>query len=149
MFTCGFERSNFSFDIFLSLCARPFRPLVISVEKISTGQKACAPKLLLRYSLNLSNHLFRNTLWRLLIAFKMHSRGRAALCGRAQVSRITKHLREGPKSRNHLCATWSRLCLLDLAAPAPKVTIDGSHIVVGSYNLNAHNGLEENRLGLF
>src|SRR6266487_3103146 len=100
MFTCGFERSNFSLDI-SSLA--PFR------KDQGLSQVHPKPSCLFGYALDLCDYLFCNILWRLLITLEMHSRSGASLGRRTQIRCVTKHLGQRDKRRDHLSPTNTRL----------------------------------------
>src|SRR5690349_23842585 len=76
MFTCGFERSNFSFDIFLY--PRVAALGCLCVEKKRHRLLRPVP-LLLRYSLNFCDDFLGYILGRLIVALEVHGGSRAAL----------------------------------------------------------------------
>src|ERR1043165_7444038 len=139
MFTCGLERSNFSFDIFLSPLVqkkrhRPYQPVPLLP--------------LLCNSLDFGNHLFRNVLRRLIVALEVHGRSGPALSCRTQVRRVTKHLRKRHERGDHLRAAGSGFGLLNLSTPAHQVAIDSTHVLIRCNHLDTHDGLQQYRLGL-
>src|ERR1043165_272749 len=87
MFTCGLERSNFSFDILLSPC------LLDQLKRKGTDRvgPVPTPTPLFCNPLDLCNDLFSNILRRLLVTLEVHGLGCAALRRRPQVGRVTKH----------------------------------------------------------
>src|SRR6185437_4719977 len=112
MFTCGFDRSNFSLLI--------SSPLVLSSSFSWLLFHGCRLKAELRTlrtcSLYLCNDLLGNVSRGLGISLKVHRRSGPSLCRRAKVRCVAKHLRQRDKSRYHRDITRTRLHLFDLSA---------------------------------
>src|SRR4029453_8805542 len=119
MFTCGFERSNFSFAIVLPcLSARYFCDDLLAVG-----------------------------LWNLFVCRELPRVVAAALGHRAQVRRIAEHLRQRHPGRDDLDA-GARLHVLDVPAPRGEIADHVAHVVLGNDDLDSHDLFLYDRAGL-
>src|SRR5215213_8404157 len=103
---------------------------------------------LLRDALHLRYDLFGDVARCRVVALEVHGRGRAPLRHGAQVGRVAEHLRERDVGRDDLRAARTRLHLLYLHAAAVQVAVDRAHVLLGRDDLDAHDGFEQDGLGL-
>ena len=82
---------------------------------------------------------------RLLVGVKLHRVARSALCARAEIVSVAKHLRQRHEGVDDLVKA-ALLGALHLAAAGVDVTNDVAEVVVGGRNLDGHHGLK--KLGL-
>src|SRR5579883_1354182 len=122
MFTCGFERSNFSF----------------AIRK---------QNLLFRnLALDLAHDLFGDTAGNFFVLPKVHGEAAAALRPGTELGRVAEHFRK----RNHRLDDLrgaAKLHTFDTSAPRVQVADHVSHVLLGDNNFDGHNGLEQHRLG--
>src|ERR1700721_4750472 len=100
-FTCGFERSNFSFAIKLP---KSLSSLVLPVTHRGAGTPAPAPKLSPSYLLALraADDFVGNHARRLFVARKLHRIRRPTLRGRTNLVHVAEHFLKRHHRPNHL-----------------------------------------------
>src|SRR5688572_14699908 len=91
-FTCGFERSNFSFAIESLSVLVVGRLPAAPTSSNRRSRRSGGPPLL--GSLDSRDDLFAHVRGRLLVAIEMHRVSGAALRPRAQVRGVAEHLRQ-------------------------------------------------------
>src|SRR5262249_4134627 len=99
IFTCGLERSNFSFAIFKSSIdaetpRRGENPLLPASLRLCVSASRSSSLLFRDLALNLIHDLFRDTGRNFFVLPEMHGEASASLRTGPQFSRITEHLRQ-------------------------------------------------------
>src|SRR5258707_7181496 len=145
MFTCGFDRSNFSLPMTLSV----FPISKIQLPKIPKGDAPCDTGLLVFtvFALHLGNDLFRDRAGRLFILLELHGIVSAALRGRPHVSGVTEHGAEWNRGPYGLCGA-DHLHTFDSSPPRIQIADDRTHIFLGDDNFDCHHRLQQNWLSL-
>src|SRR3954447_3224566 len=88
-------------------------------------------------ALRASDDLIRNHAWSFFVASKLHGVGRAALCRRANVVHVAKHLLERHNRLDQL-RTGSMLETFDTAAAGVDVADDGANELFRHSNFDSH-----------
>src|SRR5713226_9338105 len=138
MFTCGLLRSNFS----LAICFSAPQSKIEFLALIS--RKAPEPELL--FAPYLFHDFFRKSRRHFRIMRKMHGEGGASLGAAAQISGITKHLRQRNFHANYVAAR-AIFRALNRGTPRIQVSKHGRHIFFRHDYFDLHDRLEQNRLG--
>src|SRR5437773_4848352 len=86
-------------------------------------------------------------LWYFLIMTELHAVDRPALAHRPQRRRVAEHLRQGHARRDDV-GVGALGHPADLAAAARQVADDLTHVVGRRHDLDVHDRLEQDRMGL-
>src|ERR1700730_15106657 len=105
------------------------------------------PRVCLLVSLGPANDLVRYTSRHLFIAREVHGVFGAALCARAHVCRVAKHLRQRNDGLDHL-RTGSMFHALDASATRTEVAHDDAGIIFRGLYFDRHHWLQQHRRGL-
>src|SRR5216110_1538301 len=141
MFTCGFDRSNFSLPMTLSV----FPVSKIQLPKDSKGDAPCGTGLLVLavFALHLGNNLFRDRARRLFVLLELHGIVGASLRGRPHVGGVTEHGAQRNRGADRLRGT-DHLHAFDSSPARVEIADDRAHVLLGNSHFDRHHRLKQN-----
>src|SRR5580693_929612 len=145
MLTCGLVRWNFAFATGISSLRSGPLWWVWSVSGVPIAC-CCVPRERKLLAARLGDDLLGDARRHLGVRVELHAVVRPSLRLGTQVTYVTEHLRQRNESLDHP-GPGSFLHGLHLTAPAVEVADHFSHVVIGSGDLDAHDRLEQYRVG--